>query len=177
MAFDAPPRVTLQGESERTFRWDLMRPDPKKNLTPPRRPQPVTTVPWVKDLVAELPNEVSRLATLGHSQWWNGKALQTLKQDYLNRYNCTPPCPPWVRELAAFVAGRHDVPVYLIFGKTRCRAVVHARQELTLLIRCSRSKPSYPTIAKWLARKDHTTSIHSVNSTKNRWLHAIKRRV
>ena len=85
-----------------------------------------------------------RCWAIGHSQWWNGKALQTLKEDYNNRHHLMPPCPAYVKELAVFVAGRHDVPLYLIFGKTRVQRVVNARQELCFLVRHSRSKPSYP---------------------------------
>lgn len=182
MGFHVPntSKLPAQGDYKVTMRWDLMRPgedrppNPHPKPQPLRLPSPRTKVQWVADLAKELPQEVSLLATLGGSRWWNGQALKGLKQDYANRGNLIPPCPAWVREMAAIVAERHDIPLYLIFGRTRCKRVAHARQELCFLLRHSRSRPSYPQIAKWLRRADHTTVIWAANATRNRWARVAK---
>ena len=162
MGYFIPPahRVALQGESKQTVRWDLMR--PAEGKTPPV-PPPITKF-------KDLPAEVILLARC-HSHYWRQKTLETLLRDYNAREDRMKKVPVFVRVRAEAIALKHDVPVYLLFGKTKTQQVLFARQELMVELRNLKRKtgqPSMHQVARWTLRYDHTSVISAERAVARR---------
>ena len=139
-----------------------LEPPPKQ----PKHPKPPRWG-WRKGVVAELPKEVSDLALCPGG--WKNTTLVGLLADYRNRDKIN--APKVILQMAEDVAQKYEVPVYLVLGKSKVTPVIHARQELCFQLRgilWKGRQPSYPQIARWLGRSDHTVIIMAVRAYKKR---------
>ena len=154
MAFQLPggPRVPLQGESKSVVRWDLMRPKP--GFVPaPVRPRPMS----LSDILE---------AHAGINPDASEKTRDLLQYDFDQRHDLLSTTPSRVRKMAWEIAGRYGVEPYLIFGLTRTRRAVQARQELCYRLRQEGASLSH--IARLTKRQDHTTIIYSIKAFRAR---------
>lgn len=66
------------------------------------------------------------------------------------------------------VAAAFGVTPAQVVGRSRVRAVVHARQAVFYVVRTVRPRLSYPCIAVLVGGRDHSTVIHGVRSVADR---------
>jgi hypothetical protein len=173
MGFSIPTaaRISLQGESKRVVRWDLMRPEMfPKQPRPVREPEP-PRLDWKERALAELPKEVSDLA-ICKGRWWKNKTLATLRSDYVEGRQVASQAPAFVKQRARWIAEEYGVPALLLFGKTKVAKVVLARQDLCFELRHYKlpngRHPALSKIAKWVGLRDHTSAWHSINVVQSR---------
>jgi hypothetical protein len=164
-------RIGAQGPSTTVMRWDLMRPAAEAAPAPVEKPsKPPVKGSWKEAAVKELPPEVVMLSRC-NERYWKNKTLATLQSDYRHRDERMAKVPGRIRAMAEAVAAEHNIPVYLIFGKTKVQRVVRARQELVYQLRHMPHRGEQPSlwrVARWLNLYDHTCVIHSVQAVEKR---------
>lgn len=111
------------------------------------------------------PAERHHLADVRGSE--DGPAFPVVTEPAIDRINAeeAPQGPQTMREIAEFVAGKHNLTVADLKGPSRERKFAHPRQEAMWLM-CQATNTdgskrfSRPQIGRFLGGRDHTTVMH-----------------